>query len=244
MARSSAHRTNKETQRRSPRKKTAPQIPRPARHRHDQKWETIGLPAGGRNSHGMTGAVDGLAKCELAHTISSYLYPQQFLKNKSGHHRQDKKQPDPIHPVTGNLYVAIRIVDGDRFDRTSFRERRFRRRPHPVPELSTQPNRRDSWNIISDAHSFLSRLAAGDNRHYVFSGPGASQAPDNRILRGNVYGRSGLRNLLRKIKRHIVQAVAATHVNGKKKWSVHRQWVLPKITVDLHHQQRDGNDDV
>src|SRR5208337_389859 len=108
------------------------------------------------------------------HTISSYLNPQKFLENKSCDHRQDEKQPDPIHSIACDFDITIVIVDRNRISRTILRQRRLVRREHPLPKVSTQADGRNSREVCPHTNSLghgcsRARSLAGGDLYFVFS---------------------------------------------------------------------------
>src|SRR5260370_31255619 len=102
------------------------------------------------------------------HTICSYLDTQKFFENKSCDHRQDEEQPNPVHAITRDLDIAIRVIDRNGLDRTILRQRWLCRREHTLPELPTQADSRNSLQVSSHTNSLRSALSGHADFHFIF----------------------------------------------------------------------------
>src|ERR1022692_4432599 len=94
------------------------------------------------------------------HTNASYFDPQDFFENKSGNHRQNEEQPDPVQTIPGDVDVAIRVVDRDGLNGAILRQSGLGRREHTLPELSAQAERRYARQIVSDTNGLCCSLAS------------------------------------------------------------------------------------
>ena len=147
-------------------------------------------------------------ECPL-HTVASYLDPQQFFKNKSRHHRQDEKHPNPVHPITRDFNVAIRVIDRNKFDGTVVWQGRFGRRKQAFPELSAQANRRYPRQVAADTNRLGRTLSSSVNLHFILPVFRTRQPPNDLARICDVHSRRSQRDLRWQFESNVVQSIVS-----------------------------------
>ena len=147
------------------------------------------------------------------HTISHTLNPQKFLENKSGNHRKNEEQPDPVHFVPGNPErdIALRIIDRNRLDRTIVRQRRLSRGEYSLPEMVAPTLGRNPRQLRRDADCLRVTLWPPGRQSSPSYGAflAGHQSPDDFIVGRNMHGRRARRNLRRQLDRDRYRAPLA-----------------------------------